>query len=50
MNILFSRRELLATGAIGVAATAAAAAHAAGEPTMSQASEQSFRHITDNPG
>jgi uncharacterized protein (DUF302 family) len=38
MNILFSRRKVLATGAIGVAATAAAAAHAAGEPTMSQAS------------
>jgi uncharacterized protein (DUF302 family) len=38
MNILFSRREALATGAIGVAATAAAAAHAAGEHTMSQAS------------
>jgi hypothetical protein len=49
MNILFSRRKVLATGAIGVAARAAA--HAAGEPTMSQASnEQSFRHITDNPG
>jgi uncharacterized protein (DUF302 family) len=38
MNILISRREALATGAIGVAATAAAAAHAAGERTMSQAS------------
>ena len=38
MNTLVSRRQLLATGAIGVAATAAAAAHAAGEPTMSQAS------------
>ena len=38
MNILISRREELATGAIGVAATAAAAAHAAGEHTMSQAS------------
>ena len=36
MNILFSRRKVLATGAIGVAATAAA--NAAGEPTMSQAS------------
>jgi uncharacterized protein (DUF302 family) len=36
MNILFSRRKVLATGAIGVAARAAA--HAAGEPTMSQAS------------
>src|SRR3984957_14411466 len=38
MNILFSRRKVLATGAIGVAATAMAAAHAAEEPTMSQAS------------
>ncbi len=38
MNIFFSRREALATGAIGVAATAAAAAHAAGGHTMSQAS------------
>ncbi len=38
MNTLFSRRELLATGAIGVAATAAAAARAAGEHNMSQAS------------
>ena len=38
MNILISRREALATGAIGVAATAAAAVHAAGEHTMSQAS------------
>ena len=36
MNILFSRRKVLATGAIGVAARAAG--HAAGEPTMSQAS------------
>ena len=35
MNILFSRRKVLATGAIGAAR---AAAHAAGEPTMSQAS------------
>jgi len=36
MNILFSRRKVLATGAIGVAATAAA--NAAGDPTMSLAS------------
>jgi hypothetical protein len=36
MNTLVSRRRLLATGAIGVAATAAAAAHAAEEHIMSQ--------------
>jgi hypothetical protein len=38
MNTLVSRRRLLATGAVGVAATAAAAANAAGEHTMSRAS------------
>ena len=38
MNTLFSRRKLLATGAIGAVATAAAAAHAAEEHTMSQVS------------
>jgi hypothetical protein len=38
MNTLVSRRSLLATGAVGITATAAAAAHAAGEHTMSQAS------------
>ena len=38
MNTLFSRRQVLATGAIGAAATAAAAAHAAEEHTMSQIS------------
>jgi hypothetical protein len=36
MYTFFSRRKLLATGAIGVAVTAAAAAHAAGEHNMSQ--------------
>jgi hypothetical protein len=38
MHTLVSRRSLLATGAVGMAATAAAAAHAAGEHAMSQAS------------
>jgi hypothetical protein len=38
MNTLFSRRQLLAAGAIGAAATAAAAAHAAEEHAMSQIS------------
>jgi len=38
MNTLFSRRKLLAAGAIGTVATAAAAAHAAEEHTMSQVS------------
>jgi Domain of unknown function DUF302 len=38
MNTLFSRRKLLATGAIGAAVTAAAAAHAVEDHTMSQAS------------
>ena len=38
MNTLFSRRQVLATGAIGAVATAAAAAYAAGEHTMSQVS------------
>ena len=38
MNTLFSRRKLLATGAIGAVATAAAAAHAAEEHIMSQVS------------
>jgi hypothetical protein len=38
MSTLFSRRKLLATGAIGAVATAAAAAHAAEEHTMSQVS------------
>ena len=38
MNTLFSRRQVLATGAIGVIATAAAAADAAEEQNMSQVS------------
>jgi hypothetical protein len=38
MNTLFSRRQVLATGAIAAVATAAAAAYAAGEHTMSQVS------------
>jgi hypothetical protein len=38
MNTLVSRRQLLATGAIGAVATAAAAAHAAEEQNMSQVS------------
>src|SRR5215472_15153356 len=38
MNTLFSRRRVLATGAIGAVATAAAAADAAEEHTMSQVS------------
>jgi hypothetical protein len=38
MNTPVSRRKMLATGAIGAAVTAAAAAHAAEDHTMSQAS------------
>ena len=49
MNILFSRRKVLATGAIGVAASGRSAC---GRGTHHEPGlhEQSFRHITDNPG
>jgi len=48
MNTLFSRRKLLATGAIGVAATAAAATHAAEEDKMGQASVTSRTIVVEH--